>query len=214
MAKCAQCGGSGAGSDGLCGGCRLRAFTTAKRVYHFTTEMNEGLRAAYFGDRTRLTEAITVLERKYPEVPRKQWLAQAKRIGVATTGRFRRWTDEEDAYLSERIGQVSMTAIARKLGRSREAVEGHAERLGLSRRRSDDSYCVSDLVKGFGVHFSVGKRWIERGLLGEVRRCQGLRVSGEDVVQFIRKYPDLYDLRKVDQVWFKSMIFGRSSEEA
>jgi hypothetical protein len=117
------------------------------------------------------------------------------------------WTAAEDMYLRERIGIVSVRSIAQRLGRTIDAVKVRAHRLELS-RRVREGYNLADLSQVMGVAPSTARSWMRRGLLGEVHQVGGLRVSERAVSRFIRAHPHEYDLRRVDQVWFKSVIFG------
>jgi hypothetical protein len=52
---------------------------------------------------------------------------------------------------------------------------------------------------------------MERGVFGQVKDVQGYRVSEKAVVKFLIEHPDKYDLRRVDQGWFKAVLFGGGS---
>lgn len=60
--------------------------------------------------------------------------------GWCDVGQKPNWTKDELAYLSERWGNVSVPAIAKKLGRSVEAVKLKAGRLGLGDQRLSGDY--------------------------------------------------------------------------
>jgi hypothetical protein len=104
-------------------------------------------------------------------------------------------------------GTLTAGAIARRLGRTRWSVQLRAARLELS-LRVRTGYNVTDLAAVFGVHRTRARGWVTRGLLGPPEAWQGLRVSDVAVARFIRRHPHEYDLRRVDELWFKSMVFG------
>ena len=206
MANCTQCGGSGADQAGRCRKCWLMEFGRHKRKYFFTEALTADLRAAYHGDKTHLSRALDRLT-TLTKWPRDAFKREANRLGLVRRGDIRPWTPEEDAYLAETLGAVSMWAMARKLGRTRWSIESRAARLDLS-RRVKWGYNLTDLAVAFGVHRDSARRWVARGLLGRTRAWQGVRVEEKAVARFIRRYPHEYDLRRVDQTWFKAMVFG------
>jgi len=186
-----------------------------RRKYFWTPELNAVLIEAYQAPSKRvLSQRLSklVLQTGWP---RPAIRYQASLLGITTTDHRREWTAEEDDYLAERIGEVSASAIADHLKRSVPSVESRAERLQMSRRRSG-GYCASDLQRCFGVSYSRADSWLRRGLLGKVHQFGGVngnRVTEENVMRFIRNYPREYDLRRVDQVWFVAMVFGRAADE-
>ena len=48
-------------------------------------------------------------------------------------------------------------------------------------------------------------QWVRDGLL---KPASDGRLSEVAVARFIRKYPQEYDLARVDQAWFKAMVFA------
>lgn len=201
MADACACGTHG------CRECRLRAFGLGRRRYVWTAARHEALRAAYaLESRAGRAAAVARLAAAY-EWPEYAVRYEAQRLGIAPASGRRPWTVAEEKYLQEKLGNVSVRRIAQVLRRGVAAVESHAERMRLSRRAAD-GYTVADLSRVFGVHEQSVRRWYERGLFGRVRQWQGRRVSSESVVEFLRRCPHEYDLRRVDQSWFKAMVFG------
>lgn len=128
-------------------------------------------------------------------------------MGIAQSGNHRQWTAAADKYLAERVGIVSVSALARELGRSREAVEGRAGLIGLS-LKMEQGYEIPDLAAALGAHPATIARWLARGLFGVEHKGQAGRVKEAAVIRFLRSHASEYDLRRVDQCWFKAMIFG------
>jgi hypothetical protein len=91
-------------------------------------------------------------------------------------------------------------------------VEAKSEKLKISRRPAE-GYNVSDLQMVFGESRHKVERWLDRGLLGRVTQRGGRCVSDQGVLRFMRVYIAEYDLRRVDQTWFKSMVFGVAGAE-
>lgn len=116
--------------------------------------------------------------------------------------RRRVWTREEQEYLVEHIGFVSLEQIAQRLTRSVRAVEVKAERLRLSRRRCE-SYTLEDLVQAFGVPQRTVRRWMAKGLFGKVHDIEGKRVTGSAVRTFLLQHYGEYCLWRMDPVWFR-----------
>ena len=103
-----------------------------------------------------------------------------------------------------------MQTIARRLRRSVTSVAVHAHAQKLSVRISD-GYCIRTLCEVFGVRYGRVEGWIRRGLLGKAQHGgQGGMVwfPAANVIRFIRKHPSEYELARVDEVWFKAVIFG------
>jgi len=192
-----------------CRECWGRRLGLAARRYHFTPELMERLREAYRGpDRPALTRRLDALVRE-TGWPRWAFLDQAQRRGLVLDPRAR-WTAAEDELLREMLASQSLGAIMRTLGRSEVAIKSRAQHLRLSRRR--EGYDVADLAEVFGVHPHKAARWVERGLFVRPRgRLESGRIGEDLVARFIRHFPHEYDLRRVDQVWFKSMVFGRQT---
>lgn len=178
--------------------------------YHFTAELMEEVQRAYSGKRTELMARLDVLERK-TGWPRWAFKKAAWRLGWATYRR-RPWTEDEVLYLNIASKTGSIETIARKLHRSPESVKLKARSLYLS-RQAREGYTLGDLQLVFGVTHGKVARWVERGLLGKAHRSgHAVRLTEKNVVRFIRKHALEYDLRRVDQDWFKGMVFGELAE--
>lgn len=198
--------GRPAASDGRCHACRLAELARARRRYHFTPELRDELRRVYCGRGREITAGLDALCRK-TGWPRHAFKLETQRLGLQRLVR-REWTEREIAYLREKCCRVSMRAIANKLGRSWESTRAKAEKLRLSRRISE-GYCMEDLQVVFGESAHRVRRWLTRGLFGTVHRINGKRVSDRSVQRFLEEHPHEYDLRRIDQAWFKGILFGR-----
>ncbi len=213
--RCRECGNEQGERDGLCKPCRLRAFGQVQRKYFFTEELREDLRRAYWGRKQELSAAFDRLERK-TGWPRGAFKAEAERLGLTPILRSRKWTSEEVEYLREKVGIIPATRMARNLKRPVSSVQAKTRKLKLS-WRAQEGYNMEDLALGFGVHYDKVRRWMERGLFGQVHRhsCRGggNRVTDKNVVRFIREHVFEYDLRRVNQEWYKAMAFRRGASE-
>jgi hypothetical protein len=175
------------------------------RKYKFTPELTDELRRAYCGNKHQLTAALDrlVMRTGWPRHAHKQ---EAIRLGI-TSGERRAWTPAEIAYIEENLGVISVKGMARHLGRTSQALTAKAEKLHLS-RRVREGYNIADLQQVFGVSAEKVRRWMERGLFGPQKDWGGRRVSEDAVMTFIRQHHAEYDLRRVDQAWYKAMAFA------
>ena len=80
-------------------------------------------------------------------------------------GKGKQWAPEEDAYLSEMWGYVSIDGLGKHLNRSRNAVIGRVRRLGLPPfLESGDYVTMNQLLHALGygsVHAYHAKSWVE-----------------------------------------------------
>jgi len=116
--------------------------------------------------------------------------------------------------------QVSeaLDRLQRKTGWPRHVLSEEASRRGWSvnafRRRlpGEESarlstgYSVADLQRLFGEAEHKIQAWLRRGLLVGAR--EGELVSSRAVTRFLHKHPHEYDLRRVDQAWWKWAFWG------
>ncbi len=195
---------------GQCLSCWRRAFGQSRRIYRWTPELHEILRAAYRGRKKDLAAALDRLQHM-TGWPRSALKSEARSLGLRPTFQHHPWTPEQIEYLNERLGSDTADEIARQLGRSCESVESMAAKLSLS-CRVREGYTESDLIDVLGETSRKVRRWMDRGLLGPVERINGHRVSDRCVAIFLRRHHSEYDLRRVDQDWYKAMLFGHLSE--
>jgi hypothetical protein len=177
-----------------------------RRKYHFTAELHEALRRAYWGRRDHLARALRALERR-SGWPRHVFRDEAIRLGLTDPARRRGWAEDELETLRECLGSTSVRAIARRLRRSICGIQMQAKRLRLSRRMRE-GYSVADLSEAMRVGEHQVRGWVRRGLFG--RLGHGERASAEAVSRFLRTYCHEYDFRRVDPDWYKSMVFGKA----
>jgi hypothetical protein len=176
-------------------------------------ELLQELKMAYAGNQREMSANLKRISKKWGwpvsvlkyEGHKRGWRTQAQR---------KPWKPEEIDYLRERLGTVSLAHIAHKVGHTVCAVANQARRLELSTRFSE-GYNISNLVEVFGLSHQRVESWARRGLLGKTdskgRRLDGaigVRFTEEAVMRFIQRNPSEYDLSRVDQVWFKAVLFG------
>lgn len=122
----------------------------------------------------------------------------------------RPWTIEEDAELAEMASEKSVSQIAAILKRSETAISVRIHKIGMSQRVTD-GYSQKDIAEVLGVATKTVRKWIDRGWLGDrkVWASEHHRISEEELWDFIHKHPEQYELRRVDDAWFKGMMFPK-----
>jgi transposase-like protein len=210
VARC-PCGELTGYRCGLCKRCRMRQFGQSTRKYQWTPDLREELKRAYRGRGSELSAALGRLASK-TKWPRHALKYEAIRLGIVFADPRRFWRSEEVEYLAERLGSVGIRQVAKHLRRSVSSVEAKADRLGLS-CRVREGYNMADLAQVFGVSRHQVQSWLRRGLFGRIEQVQGNRVTEASVVRFLRKYPLDYSLRRIDEEWFKGLMFGYLADE-
>jgi hypothetical protein len=85
-----------------------------------------------------------------------------------------------------------------------KSVKTKAAKLKTRLRVVRDGYSREELKLCLGVSSTRFERWERTGVLTR----WGDRYSEADVRAFLHKHFAEYDLRRVDQTWFKGMVFG------
>jgi hypothetical protein len=203
--ECQKCGTKSASpADRLCKKCCIVVRGLVHRKYFFTDEMDREIREAWMKARTKkqLTAAITLLEKKIG-FDRDAIRRRATSMGLNYT-RMRPWAQAELDFLRDHAGERSNWWIARKLKRSMCAVRVRASLLGVS-VQVHDGYSRAQISQLLGVQHQTVRRWIDNGWL--IVTPTSNTVPESSIERFIHHHPEQYDLRRVDQVWFKSIAF-------
>lgn len=124
----------------------------------------------------------------------------------------KRWTEEELEYLGNKYGLVSDRAICRHLQRSPNAIIIIAIRKLHSNRKAN-FYSATELAKALGVPCSKTLiPWVEVGWLKARRsvvRAGEYRAwlfRDKNVVKFLQEKPWLFDLKKMPEHYFRSIV--------
>jgi hypothetical protein len=128
-------------------------------------------------------------------------LSRAQVLGLSFAAR-RPWRDSEIETLQEALGSRSKGQIARQLGRTYYSVKAQAARMGWSTRISDN-YSQQEVQQLFGVGRRRVCQWIRNGWL----QLLDDRVTERSLERFLRLHPEEYQLNRVDEAWFKGMLF-------
>jgi hypothetical protein len=191
----------GCASDRLCHGCRLLR-RPARRKFNWTSEWDEILRSAY-KNANRREELSTNLDnlQRLSGFTRNVILSRAVQLGLSFSTR-RPWTDEEADVLEERAGQATVKSLAARLNRSHSSVKARLKHLGLSARVSE-GYTQDDLRQLLGTSARSIGHWLAQGWL----RLVNGRIPEASVLRFLRLHPEQYHLGRVNQAWFKGLLF-------
>jgi hypothetical protein len=171
----------------------------------WTKEQDDELRAIYTAHGTDLMQLRTALRKfrarnAFPPVFVRR---RAVILGIARR-RSAPWTQEEIQKLERWAGDKSIAFMMRTLHRSHSSITNKLVEMKL-RYQLQDGYTASDLMKAFGLGYYSVERWFQEGLLKPSPDTG--RVSERDVIRFIKLHPEQYCLKRVDQVWFKGMLF-------
>lgn len=180
-----------------------------KKKYFFTEQMDEMIRNAYAVDsRASFLAGLKKLYAAWPHIPTWIISARAEKLGVSFSRRP--WTKQDLLFLQNHAGEMTLREICKTLDRNYNSVAHKMSRLGWSAKVRDDGYGSDELCKLFRVHTYTFHRWVERKMI----KGYGGRFSDENVREFITAHHDAYDLRRVDQVWFKGLMFGMAQQPA
>jgi DNA-binding CsgD family transcriptional regulator len=164
--------------------------------------VDEHLRRAYQSARNRgaLVEGISYLQR-LTRFPRSVIVSRAAYLGLAGK-RGERWSTEEILTLREIVGSRSLSSIAHELGRSYYSVKGQIARLQLCARVTE-GYSCEQLQRLLGVSRRRVRQWIALRWVKPI--CN--RIPEQEVARFLRRHPQQYQLNRVDEAWFKGLVF-------
>jgi len=174
------------------------------QVHKGQTEWNEEdlaiLRRYYALGRAGAREAVKKLRARRPDLSARSIWRQAAELGISTgSGRARAWSAEDQGALLWDAGEKPVEKIARKLGRSVQAVQQMLSSRGVSSRvRAPKSYTLRRVAKLLGVSDRIVRLWFQNGLFGEPAkpRRNGKRspstqcISAATLVAFCQKHPD------------------------
>jgi len=93
-------------------------------------------------------------------------------------------------------------SLATRLNRSHSSVKAKLKDLGLSARVSE-GYTQDDLRQLLGASTRSIRHWLARGWL----RLVNGRIPEASVLRFLRLHSEQYHLGRVNQAWFKGLLF-------
>jgi hypothetical protein len=184
----------------------------SRKVYFFSADQDERVRRSYAEhahNREALGEAITALA-KHMKCPRYIIFNRAAQLRVRTI-RGKNWTAKEVQFLRDNVGIKPLAQIRRALKRGHSSVISKIADMQLSRRVLE-GYSREDLASSFCVSKYLVSKWISSSWLIPDRDTD--RVPESSVRRFISKHPEQYSLKRVDEAWFKGMIFPAFGQHA
>lgn len=189
-------------ADNLCHSCRMSGRPNPRKRFVWTAEFDALLTSAYrrAQNREQLSRSITALQRR-TGFTRVVILTRAVHLGLSFLHR-RPWTQEETALLEAWAGRYAPASIACKLRRTFASVKAKVKQLEIS-LRVIEGYSQADLAELLGASPTSIRRWCRIGWLPLVNG----RVPEAAVVRFLRLHPHAYQLRRVDEAWFKGLLF-------
>jgi len=203
--QCRACGvRNGCQKDALCHACRLSSRPNRRKRFEWTHGLDQLLSSAYRRSRSReeLTAALDNLQR-ISGFTRVVIQTRAAILGLSFVRR-RPWGPQEVEYLHHNVGSVTLAAMARQLGRSPASVKAQVRTLGNSLRVTE-GYSAEDLASLLGVSSKTATRWIQQGWLSR----EAGRIPEASVARFLRAHSTEYQLARVDEAWFKGVLFPK-----
>ena len=137
-------------------------------------------------------------ETKYKEggrpcIPSKHTVAVTRHEATEEGGFMsgRRWTQEELDQLERMSGTYTVATIAKKLGRSFDAVNIKLQRMGLSGfEKSTDLLTMNQMCLMLGVQSrTVKKKWKSKGLR-IMRKGNYLTIRQEELIKYLKNHPE------------------------
>jgi DNA-binding transcriptional regulator YiaG len=188
----------------------MRARFSAPKI--ITPELEEMIREAHRlaipGWHARLAEKLG---------KSRPWLsAHVSRLGLASPRTApMRWTKEEVQILTEHAEKSAETVQKhmKAAGYARTAAAINTQRLRIGVDRHDpDTWNCGELARLIGVSSTTVSKWMDLGHLKFERKSESSSshrmVTRKQFQKFARVHIHLIDLRKVEQVWFKDVMWG------
>lgn len=103
----------------------------------------------------------------------------------------RRWTEEELEILESSIGTYTVAVIAKKLGRSFDAVNLKLNRMGLTGfEKSTDMLTMNQVCLMLNVQSrTVKKKWVSKGLR-IMRKGNYIAIRQEVLIKYLKEHPE------------------------
>lgn len=110
----------------------------------------------------------------------------------------RRWTQEELETMESMIGTFTVASIAKKLGRSFDAVNIKLNRMGLvGFEKSTDLLTMNQVCLMLGVQSrTVKKKWCNKGLR-IMRKGNYLAIRQEVLIKYLKNHPEDWNALKI-----------------
>lgn len=199
---CNQCGSiHGCPKDGLCHRCRVTGRPNPNKRFCWTADLDTALTRAYRArTRRELSSNLNYMQR-LSGFTRGVILSRAADLGLSFAVR-RPWSEAEMESLREELGTSSKSQIAKRMGRTYYSVKAQVSKMVLSSRVTAD-YSQQDVQQLFGVGRKRVYQWVRNGWL----QLLNDRITEKSLERFLRQHPGEYQLSRIDEAWFKGMLF-------
>lgn len=124
-----------------------------------------------------------------------------------------RWTEQEMEYLSDQVGILSYSEMAKRLGRSENAIKLQRCRRKLPTFFDGNYYSCTLLARELGRTRASIRKYYKKGWLTGKRATwkalfgnYPLVFLEEHIVSFLRKFHYLFDWRKVPNLYFSNIV--------
>lgn len=201
---CMKCGSPyGFPSLRLCNNCKPVPVSVQK---YFWTQADEEFLRRIYGENVQNKRQLGAALRKFAEI--KQWPVyvlkdKAGKLGLSQDRR-KFWTKAELQFLHENAGVKSIKFMQKKLNRGYNSITGMLSHIGLSYKVAE-GYSQREIEQLLGVSARTVRVWVADGLL-RPSRATG-RIPEAALAAFIHNHPSEYRLKRVDEAWFKGMVF-------
>ena len=110
----------------------------------------------------------------------------------------RRWTKEELEILEDKIGTFTVETIARRLGRSFDAVNIKLNRMGLEGfEKSTDLLTLNQVSQMLGIQYRTLKgKWQSKGL-HIMSKGNYLVVSQQELIKYLENHPEDWNAKNI-----------------
>jgi hypothetical protein len=138
-------------------------------------------------------QLITALARM-SSYPRDACLRFATRLGVSAKRPYQKWSAKETGILLQLSKSHPLPVVARKLQRSRNAVWGMLQRLGVSAKAGKDGWTKYVLASFLHVSPHTVQKWVDQGWLKAHKegtaRLPRVVINRDDFLKFLKMHPD------------------------
>jgi transposase len=129
-------------------------------------------------------------------------IKKAKLLGL--NGENRHWSEEETVYLEEKWGVIPVENIAKKLGRTKNAVLLKAHKIGLRDQviANGEYLTPKDISSILGVGAKTVYNWMDKGYLKykrlKINSVKKYQITIANFKKFLESYQEKWDTRAAD----------------
>jgi len=195
--------------------------------YNYTPEILEELKKIYMsgqisisnkkGEESALRKFSKRIKIPYVSLCKKA-INSGYALGKSYEIRATAWSKEEVKLIIKHRAYSAQTIRKRLLrhgySRAASAITNKLLRLKRELDEEDEYYSSLKLSECFGVDVGTVINWIEKGFLKAKKANEEVKKSNhiiydKDIYKFIKKYPAIFDIRKVDKFWFIDILTSK-----